>query len=191
MCTEIHAINGFGAFKNDLLSNPAFAGATVSNSMLGSLGSGGSETVDANGNKLEVNTSRLRVDENYLPVYGIQLLAGRNFDQPMMKDSIQPIILNETAIHRFGWKDPLSAIGKPFRMGDQQGTVVGVVKDFHFSPLQTMIGPLAIYPTGERFSRITLKVDVSKAPTIAGLLEANWKSIFRRRCWITIMLIVR
>jgi len=103
-------IHGFGAFKNDLLSNPVFAGATVSNSMLGGLGSGGSETVDANGNKLEVNTSRLRVDENYLPVYGIRLLAGRNFDQLMLKDSIQPIILNEAAIQRFGWKDPLSAI---------------------------------------------------------------------------------
>ena len=171
-------IHGFGAFKNDLLSNPVFAGATVSNSMLGGLGSGGSETVDANGNKLEVNTSRLRVDENYLPVYGIRLLAGRNFDQLMLKDSIQPIILNEAAIQRFGWKDPLSAIGKPFKMGDQQGTVVGVVKDFHFSPLQNIIGPLAIYPIGERFSRITLKVDVSKAAMIAGLLEANWKKHF-------------
>jgi len=63
-------------------------------------------------------------------------------------------------------------------MGDQQGTVVGVVKDFHFSPLQNIIGPLAIYPIGERFSRITLKVDVSKAAMIAGLLEANWKKHF-------------
>jgi hypothetical protein len=70
---EVHGntdvINGYSAFKNDILSNPIVLGAAISNSLLGSLGSGGSETVDIKGAPLQVNTSRLRVDADYFKVH--------------------------------------------------------------------------------------------------------------------------
>ena len=171
-------INGYTAFKNEILSNPLISGATVSNTLLGSLGSGGSETVDINGNPLQVNTSRLRVDADYLKVHGIKLIAGQNFGIHAATDSIRPIILNENAIKSFGWKDAETAIGKPFKMGDQTGRVIGVVKDFHFSTLQHLISPLVIFPSQDRFSRITLKVDVSKLPQTTAWLEKTWKKNF-------------
>ncbi|HMK25920.1 MAG TPA: ABC transporter permease [Chitinophagaceae bacterium] len=171
-------IEGYSAFKNEILANSLISGATISNSLLGSLGSGGSETVDINGNPLQVNTSRLRVDADYLDVYGIKLLAGNNFNIHASADSIRPVILNEVAVKQFGWKDATTAIGKPFKMGNQQGRVIGVVNDFHFSPLQNQIGPLAVYPSGERFSRITLKVNVSKLSQTKAWLEQTWKKNF-------------
>jgi putative ABC transport system permease protein len=79
------------------------------------------------------------------------LIAGENFGIHAATDSIRPIILNENAIKTFGWKDPETAIGKPFKMGGQQGKVIGVVKDFHFNTLQHLISPLAIYLTEEIF----------------------------------------
>lgn len=171
-------INGYNVFKNDILSNPLISGAAISNSLLGSLGSGGSETVDVNDNPLQVNTSRLRVDADYLKVHGIKLLAGENFGIHAATDSIRPVILNENAIKTFGWKDARMAIGKPFRMGGQQGKVIGVVNDFNFNTLQQLIGPLAIYPSTERFSRITLKADVSNLPQTKAWLEKTWKKNF-------------
>ncbi|MES1219850.1 MAG: ABC transporter permease, partial [Bacteroidota bacterium] len=66
-------INGFTPFKNELTANPLFYGAAISNSLLGSLGSGGAETVDEKGNTLQVNTARLGIDTAYLNVYGIKL----------------------------------------------------------------------------------------------------------------------
>jgi putative ABC transport system permease protein len=171
-------INGYNAFKNEVLSNPLVSGATVSNTLLGSLGSGGSETVDANGNPLQVNTSRLRVDADYLNVHGIKLIAGGNFGIHAGTDSIRSVILNENAIKQFGWKDPETAIGKSFKMGGQPGKVIGVVKDFHFSTLQHLISPLVIFPSQDRFSRITLKVDVSKLPQTTAWLTKTWKRNF-------------
>ena len=171
-------INGYSAFKNDILSNPIVSGASISNSLLGNLGSGGSETVDINGAPLQVNTSRLRVDDDYLNVHGIQLIAGENFGIHAATDSIRPVILNENAIKTFGWKDAETAIGKPFKMGGQKGKVIAVVKDFHFSTLQHLISPLAIYPSGERFSRITLKADVSNLPQTKVWVEKTWKKNF-------------
>ena len=171
-------INGYNAFKNEILSNPLVSGATVSNTLLGSLGSGGSETVDIHGNPLQVNASRLRVDADYLKVHGIKLIAGKNFGIHAATDSLRPVILNENAVKNFGWKDAETAIGKPFKMGDRQGKVIGIVKDFHFSTLQHLISPLVIFPSQDRFSRITLKVDVSKLPQTTAWLNKIWKKNF-------------
>jgi putative ABC transport system permease protein len=171
--------DGYNAFKNDLTNSQLVSGMTVSNSTpVGGLGSGGSETVDANGSPLQVNTSRLRVDENYLNVYGIRLLAGRNFTRKANVDTIRQIILNEVAVKKFGWKNAEAAIGKPFTMGDRKGTVIGVVKNFHFNSLQQAIEPLAIYPLEGRFSRITIKADVTKANQSIAWIEKTWKKHF-------------
>src|SRR5258705_9335007 len=63
-------------------------------------------------------------------------------------------------------------------MGSQEGQVIGVVKDFHFSPLQQLIGPLAIYAVEGRFSRITLNTDVSNPAAVASWVTKTWKKYF-------------
>jgi len=172
-------INGYNAFKNELLASPLIGGVSTSNSLpVAGLGTGGSETVDISGNPIQVTTARLRVEADYLDVYGMQLLAGRNFDKKDRADTIRPVILNEAAIKKFGWKDHATAIGKPFRMGSQQGSIIGVVKNFHFSSLQDAIEPLALYPGSNSFSRVTIKADMQKAGQAISLVEEKWKKHF-------------
>jgi putative ABC transport system permease protein len=107
-----------------------------------------------------------------------KLLAGSNFSPNAAKDTIRQVILNAMAVKKFGWKTPETAIGKPFKMGDRKGVVIGVTNDFHFNSLQQPIEPLAIYPLETRFSRITLKVDIKKADQIVALIENTWKKHF-------------
>ena len=172
-------IKGYNAFKNELQSSPLISGLATSNSMIaGGLGTGGSETVDLKGNPLQVNTARLRIDDSYLTVYGIRLLAGKNISENASADTLRQVLLNEMAVKKFGWGNVETAIGKPFRMGDQKGTVVGVINNFHFNSLQQAIEPLAVYPVDERFSRITLKVDIKKADQAVQLIENTWKKHF-------------
>jgi len=172
-------INGYNAFKNDLKNSSVVSGVTISNSMIvGGLSSGGSETVDKNGDPLQVNTSRLRVDRDYIDVYGLRLLAGQNFSRYSAGDSVRQVILNETAVRKFGWTSNEFAIGKPFKIGTQKGIVVGVVNNFHFNSLEQAIEPLAIYPLDTRFSRITLKIDMGKASQALALVEGAWKNHF-------------
>jgi putative ABC transport system permease protein len=172
-------INGYKAFKNELQTSSLVSGVATSNSMIvGGLSSGGSETVDAKGNPLQVNTSRLRVDKDYIDVYGLKLVAGQNFNRLAPEDTIRQVILNETAVKKFGWSSNESAIGKPFKMGDQKGTVIGVVNNFHFNSLEQPIEPLAIYPLDSRFSRITLKVDMGKANHALTMVKDTWKKHF-------------
>jgi putative ABC transport system permease protein len=172
-------INGYNAFKNELETSSLVSGVATSNSMIvGGLSSGGSETVDAKGNPLQVNTSRLRVDKDYIDVYGLKLLAGQNFSLRASEDSIRQVILNQMAVKKFGWTTNESAIGKPFKMGGQKGIVIGVVNNFHFNSLEQAIEPLAIYPVDPRFSRITLKVDIGKANQALAFIKDTWKKLF-------------
>ncbi|MEM6378223.1 MAG: FtsX-like permease family protein, partial [Bacteroidota bacterium] len=75
------------------------------------------------------------VDVDFLDLYDMKLLQGSNFSELAPTDTIKQYILNETAVSALGWEQP---IGKNF----QEGKVIGVVKDFHFQPLQLAIEPL-------------------------------------------------
>ncbi|WP_415160060.1 ABC transporter permease [Parafilimonas sp.] len=172
-------VKGYAAFKNDVLKNSLISGMARSNSLIvGGLSNGGAETIDNKGNVLQVNTSRMRIDPDYLNVYGIKLLAGKNFSLQSSHDSIRPVILNEMAVRKFGWKNNEAAIGKPFTMGDTKGVVIGVTNDFHYASLEQPIQPLTIYPVDEFFSRITLKIGITKANDAVSYIQKIWKQHF-------------
>ena len=79
-------------------------------------------TIDSNGG----------VDENFIPFYGIKLLAGRNFqaDQPSDKDAI---LISRGAMLRLGFGKPEDAIGqKLFRPASE---IIGVFEDYTLRPL--------------------------------------------------------
>jgi len=171
---------GYDAFTTELLANPLVSGQATSNSLIvGGLGSAKAEIVDARGSIQQVNTAYLRIDENYLAVYGIKLLAGNNFNPQSAVDSLRPVILNQTAVRSFGWKDNNAAIGKPFSMDGNKGVVIGVVADFTYTRLEEAIGPLAISPVSRGgFSRITLKINALKAREAADFTSQVWKRHF-------------
>jgi len=172
-------INGFKAFKNELQSSPLIYSIATSNSMIaGGLSSGSAQTVDVKGNPMLINTAQLRVDTGYLNVYGMNLLAGKNFSTMVPGDSIRQIIINEKAVKNCGWENAEAAIGKPFKVDGQSGTVTGVIADFHFNSLDYAIEPLAIYPLDQSFSRITVKVDTRNTAGVQAFLKNTWKKHF-------------
>jgi putative ABC transport system permease protein len=146
--------------------------------LLNGLETGDGLTTDEQGRSIPVTTARLEVDADYLTVYGVKLVAGTNFPTRATAESFRPIILNESAVKRFGWKNPQAAIGKPFTTDGQPGTVVGVVRDFHFNSLQHAIEPLAITQKSDYFSRITIQIDPRQARQCLALIQKAWTSHF-------------
>jgi len=67
------------------------------------------------------------------------LVYGRDFSQD--HEDGTNYIINETALKTIGYKDP---IGMPFTLWGNKGTIVGVVKDFHFESLHVPIKPLIL-----------------------------------------------
>ncbi|WP_218919452.1 ABC transporter permease [Spirosoma aerolatum] len=76
----------------------------------------------------------------------INLHEGRDFSNDFPTDS-SGFLINEAALKVMGFKQP---IGKTITWGKQKGTIVGVLKDFHFQSLHTTIRPLIAYLRTQR-----------------------------------------
>jgi putative ABC transport system permease protein len=88
-------------------------------------------------------------------VYGIKLLAGKNFQRHRGERHQQADHFERDGCKKVWMENSRKLpIGKPFKMGDQQGMITGVTNNFHYSSLQQPIEPLAIYPLQNHFSRL-------------------------------------
>ena len=78
-------------------------------------------------------------DINYLKLFNIKLLAGRNVQQ---SDTIKEFLINETYAKALGFKHPQDVIGKLLNFNDKRLPVVGVMHDFHEQSFHSPVGPL-------------------------------------------------
>lgn len=126
------------AFRNEVTAHPNVLGFTVSNTQPGYVAMRWRRVL--NGEVKQFYT--LLADPDYIDVMGLQLIEGRNFSWDIESDREHGYIFNETAVRLLGLDDPLET-----RFGESgtEGTLIGIVKDFHFATLHTTIEPLALY----------------------------------------------
>ena len=79
------------------------------------------------------------VGYDFVKTMKLQLKGGRDFSKDYADSA--SYILNETAVNKIVFTDP---IGKQITWGNRPGTVIGVIKDFHFSSLHDPIDPLIV-----------------------------------------------
>ena len=80
------------------------------------------------------------VGYDFVTTMRAQVAQGRDFSKDFGSDSVDYLI-NETGVKTIGYKDP---IGKPLTLWGKKGTIIGVVKDFHFNSLHEPINPLVL-----------------------------------------------
>ena len=115
-------------------------------------------------------------DESLLSVYQIDLVAGRNLST---LGGIE-VLLNETAVRQLGWTDPIGkrwAWRNPIHDAEVRvGTVVGVVKDFHFETMHNRIRPLFVGPHSQLFT-LLVRVRPENIPQTVAALRAKWEEL--------------
>lgn len=128
------------------------------------------------------------IDEHYLEVNGLQVVAGNNITRQDVIDasnedytkSYYHFILNESAAKALGWT-PEEAIGKKMFLDESRpGEVRGVVKDFHFASLHTEIKPLVLFP-GTWGNILMVKVDGKDIAATISSIEKKWKTLAPHR----------
>ena len=124
-----------------------------------------------NGVKRETMSNYFSVDEKFMPLLGMNLAAGRNFSADMPTDKKQAFIVNEAFVKLVGWKNP---IGQPIEGFDHKGTVVGVVKNFHYASMHNPIAPLVMVYTSMKPMSVLLKID----PKQVSKIQDTWHSYF-------------
>ncbi len=93
------------------------------------------------------------IDEQFLDLLQIKLVAGRNFSSSLASDR-QSILINQLACSLLGFDSPAAAINQKVYMGGNYFDVVGVVKDFNYHSLKSPVYPFIIhYDPTNRYAR--------------------------------------
>ncbi len=114
--------------------------------------------------------SPMAVDKNFISFFKIQMKEGNGFTGSVA-DSTH-FILNETAVKATRIKDP---IGKKFKMWETEGTIIGVVKDFHYASMRQKIEPAIFYYKPANYGQLYVKTSGKDAPKAIAAMEKEWK----------------
>ncbi len=127
-----------------------------------------------------VSVEYISIDENYINVLGLELIAGRGFDKQRQADLKEGLILNEAAVEIFGWASPEEAIGKKIVSPSQtpQGEVIGVVKNYHQQGLQQNIGAISLDYAPEHSYYYAVKYKAVNTQEVINSLKTIWSATF-------------
>lgn len=82
------------------------------------------------------------IDEHYLALFGLPLVAGRNVRAT--DTTWREVLVNETMVNQLGVSSPAAVVGKPIRVKDADRVIVGVVRDFRSGDLHQPILPITL-----------------------------------------------
>jgi putative ABC transport system permease protein len=138
--------------RTELGKNPDILGVSEAITLPGKQTGENLVQVDNNdGVPTSVEIFNMPVATDFLSVLGLQIVKGRDFSQRLLTDTGVSALVNETMVHKMGWTEPL---GKRVygNGGIVIGHVIGVVKDFNFKSLRTVIEPFALLPLTDDFT---------------------------------------
>jgi len=167
------------SLKKELLKEPLILGVSASShnpTMIGS--NGGGASWKGKDPKQEVLIGQCVIDYDYLSTMKMSLVSGRDFsrDHPAdMGDTLGNFLVNEEVVKLMGGGD---AVGKSFRFMGQQGIIVGVMKNFHYSGAQEPIEPMAFAVSDSKsFSSILVRLAPGDLPATLKTVEKTWKRV--------------
>lgn len=135
--------NRIGALRSELAENFQTRDFTIISNLPVDLTSGQTNVQwQGKDQNLKIVIPSLDIDENFLSVFKIDLIQGHGFSKEFKSDSSNYLI-NEKAMQVMGMK-PSNVLGQKLSFKGVDGSIIGVVKDFNFKPLQYPIEPLVL-----------------------------------------------
>ena len=118
------------------------------------------------------------VDENYFSLLKIPITHGRAFSKAYSTDTAQSVMVNESFVKMAGWKNPLGQT-IDFFYNNKKYTVIGIVKDYHFTALNEKIGPQIFLANPQYQLRdVYVKVRPDKTAEVLPFLQTTFKKLF-------------
>jgi putative ABC transport system permease protein len=170
------------AFQNALKGIPGVLSSSLSSNVPGTeVPIVNCEIENYKGDMQVANLDSYFVDWDYIPQFGIRIVAGRGFARDFQTDTTQAMVLNVAAAKMFGYASPQQAIGKRFSQFGREGKIIGVIQDFHFRSLQEQIQPLTIRIEPQACYLVAVKVAAGGLPVTMKAIEEKWKQVIPYR----------
>ncbi len=170
--------------KENLLKYPAVESVTTSSVLPGK----SHNDIDMHGGlrmvgddyKVSHSANTFRVDENFIHVFKMKLIAGENFSGRYVKDE-EKLILNRKAVEIFGFNNPQDIIGKKIQYWGKQKEVVGVIENYHHKSLKNNFEPVILRNNVSNMLYVTMLLrdnDNSNLESIIGNLKKSWSEVY-------------
>jgi putative ABC transport system permease protein len=161
------------ALKAELQRHPATSDYCLVNELPVNLKNGESQVYwEGKDPRLQIIIPTISATEGFIGVFQMKILAGRGFSTAYGNDSSH-FVINEKMMRTMGLT-LATAVGKPLQWVDKKGTVIGVVQDFNFKPVQQPIEPLVLLPGDWTNNMVVVRAKPGQtAATVRALAEIS------------------
>jgi len=157
----------FESFRSELLQNPAIKAVALSSELPNEVGESSGARWEGRSEDDDGLFPTIQIDYDYIPLAGFQLVAGRNFSRDVASDTLNYIIMEETA-RRMGMKDP---VGQWLETGGRKGVIVGVIKDFHSNGLKWAMDPVILMCVPKEATTVFVQYERGQGAEAVKLIE--------------------
>jgi putative ABC transport system permease protein len=160
------------AFKNELMKNPNIVGVCAKNS--NTLQAAAKGDLDSG-----INARYEAIDENYLSLLKIPLIAGRNFSPSFPSDSGQSVIVNESFAKAAHMENPVGKTITVLWAGVEKYQVIGMIEDYHFASLNEKIEPeLLTMKTANLYGAYYIKIKPGSATASLKWIQKTFQQFY-------------
>ena len=121
----------------------------------------------------------IAVDFGIFEMLNVKVTNGRNFDLKIASDTINSVVLNETALKLMKIKKP---IGESVRINNQILKIIGIVKDFNILSPEEKVPPIVFYhlkTTGsaQDIDKVYIKLKAANMENTIADIEKLWNKV--------------
>ncbi|HMJ69425.1 MAG TPA: ABC transporter permease [Cyclobacteriaceae bacterium] len=125
------------------------------------------------GSKDSVEVFQMFVDGNFIGNTGIELLAGKTFEDS--KNGETSVIINETLMKRFSFAGPSEALGQVVHVDSLSLKIIGVIKNFHFWQLHAPPGNFFFRSSPEKYRFANVRIVTNDVQGSLQEIESAWQ----------------
>jgi len=119
------------------------------------------------------------VDEKYIDMFQLHMLAGQKIWKKNDKDTLHSVVINETMMQKLGIHDPQLAINKHVKLnGDQQSTIVGVIQDFQSESKHKKRRACVLEYNSGGFYMASIRLQPAAMNKTIGFIGKQWLQLF-------------
>jgi ABC-type antimicrobial peptide transport system permease subunit len=119
------------------------------------------------------------VDENYLDMYKIRLLAGEPIRKRSEQDTVIRAVVNQTLVQHLGLKREADAIGRHIVVnGGTTVTISGVVQDFQSESRHKKIRACVLAYNPAAFGQVSVKLRPERLRETVASIDKMWSAMY-------------
>jgi len=160
--------------RNELLSRPEISEVSASAQLPIVWVSPQTASVPVEQDPIKVSVESFGIDYNFIELMQINLLAGRSFQKEMGDDN--SFVINNITAEQLGLDDP---IGKVIKVGDKEGTIIGIADDFIFGDIEFEMPASVLHIENEKLNYLLVRYEEGTDFTkLESEIKSIWDKIF-------------